>query len=206
MRKIPSYVWIIITLVVSIAFLLILVANASTKPTRIEQNLYDMAQSLNMDIDKFKTDFKSDSVRKAVEDEKNDALSRLGNNAATPAIFIDGQLYQQDYTNLQAVLNDLVKDRKDTDPKLKVEEFSDYYCSHCLIFETIALNIKKDTVLMEKIDFEQKHLPFLNASSILYAYAAEATKLQGKFDEMSVKLFEDAQNTQVELPASYEIK
>ncbi len=70
---------------------------------------------------------------------------------------------------------------------VKVDVYVDYNCPHCADFENYVRDVK--TTYGDKVDVETKNLPFLADSSITYAYASEAARMQGKFDDYSYDLF-----------------
>lgn len=70
---------------------------------------------------------------------------------------------------------------------VQVEVYVDYNCPHCADFEPFVKDVM--TTYGEKVNVQTKMLPFLAESSTTYAYAAEAARLQNKFEEYNLELF-----------------
>jgi len=70
---------------------------------------------------------------------------------------------------------------------VQVEVFADYNCSHCADFEPYLEKVQN--TFGAKVNLQSKHLPFLAPSSADHAYAAEAARLQNKFNEFNHDLF-----------------
>lgn len=68
-----------------------------------------------------------------------------------------------------------------------VEVYIDYNCPHCANFEPFVADVKEQ--YGEKANVQTKMLPFLTESSTTYAYAAEAARSQGRFDDYNHDLF-----------------
>lgn len=76
---------------------------------------------------------------------------------------------------------------KDISLPLDVEVYSDYNCPHCATLVPYVNTVVE--TYGEDLNLEKKHLPFLSETSYTYAYAAEAARLQDKFDEYNLELF-----------------
>jgi predicted DsbA family dithiol-disulfide isomerase len=70
---------------------------------------------------------------------------------------------------------------------IDIEVFVDYNCPHCAEFEPYVEDVVN--TYGSKVNLQFKYLPFLSASSVTYAQAAEAAKLQGKFNEYHKAMF-----------------
>lgn len=70
---------------------------------------------------------------------------------------------------------------------VQVEVFSDYNCPHCADFVPFVEDVAN--TFGDKVNIQKKQSPFLADSSYNYAYAAEAARLQGKFNEYNHDLF-----------------
>jgi len=68
-----------------------------------------------------------------------------------------------------------------------VEVFSDYNCPHCADFAPFVEDVK--AVFGDKVDIQKKQSPFLADSSSGYAYAAEAARDQGAFEDFDHQIF-----------------
>ncbi len=194
-----SGVAIILTAVVGIGFIMIL---AAKKPTEkpLDTVLSQVAKDTGVDEAQLKKDMATDVIKKLVEDQKNDLTERLkalGETPSTPSIFLNSVRVNlttlDDYTKQV----DAAVAKAKTDNKLPVtlEVFSDYNCPHCAELEplTVALKVKYKS---DEVNFQEKNFPFLRDSSTTYAYAAEAARLQGKFDSFSQQLFIAIHGTQ----------
>ena len=82
--------------------------------------------------------------------------------------------------------NDSISATNQTLP-VQVEVFIDYNCPHCADFEPFVQDVI--STYGEKVNVQTKMLPFLAESSTTYAYAAEAARLQGKFEEYNISMF-----------------
>ncbi len=77
---------------------------------------------------------------------------------------------------------------KDVKLPIEVEVFVDYNCPHCANYDRVIDDVK--STYGTKINLQTKNLPFLDPStSTIYAEAAEAARLQNKFDEYHKGLF-----------------
>jgi len=70
---------------------------------------------------------------------------------------------------------------------VKVDVYVDYNCPHCADFEPYVREVV--TTYGDKVQLNEKNLPFLADSSTTYAYAVEAARKQDKFDDYSYDLF-----------------
>lgn len=69
-------------------------------------------------------------------------------------------------------------------------EYSDFQCPACAFFSPILEKLSKD--LDRKVKIAYRHFPLpQHKNAKIAAYAAEAAGAQGKFFEMSAKIFED---------------
>ncbi len=189
-----SQVAIIGTIVIGFGVLLLLIASKNSNVEakyREVVNVFDIARGLEMDIEKFKNDIDSESVHNRVKSMAADGTERLGGAASTPAVFVNGELYNlRDFAQIKADL-EVVKAEAVTDEEVvfpvNMEVFIDYNCSFCYEFEQVVEQLRAE--VPDYANIEIKQLPFLRASSTTYAYAAEAAKEQGKFDEFNSELF-----------------
>jgi protein-disulfide isomerase len=189
-----SQLAIIGTLVIGFAGLMLLVLS---KDSNIESkyrevvNVFDIAKELQLDEQKFKQDIDSETIHNRVADMEEDVTNRLNGAASTPAVFVNGAAYN--LREFEAIKDDLelVKTESETNPEVKfpvdMEVFIDYNCTHCATFELVVEQMQAE--LSEYATVSVKHLPFLKASSDTYAYAAEAAREQGKFNEFNSALF-----------------
>jgi len=182
-------VLVVVFLVLGFSFLLFLSSMQSAKPSRLEQSFISIAQELGLDTEKFELDLKSSEVAKTVESQNNEALKLLDNQASSPAIFIDGVRYLQNYNEIEEYLIKYSNDKS----KINLTVYSDYFCSHCRAFDDILTDLELNIDLKEILVIEKKHITFLKSTSKNYAIAAEAARLQGKFPEFNKKLYELAQ-------------
>jgi protein-disulfide isomerase len=154
-------------------------------------NVFDIARELSLDEAKFKQDIDSEAIHNRVADMEEDVTNRLEGAASTPAVFVNGIAYNlRTFEDIKADL-ELVKTEKETNSDIQfpvdMEVFIDYNCTHCNTFEDVVEQIQSE--LSDYATVTVKHLPFLKPSSDTYAYAAEAAKEQGKFNEFNAALF-----------------
>ncbi|MFS8130650.1 MAG: DsbA family protein [Candidatus Dojkabacteria bacterium] len=181
-------VLVILTIIGGIAILGVLVANKSNDieaKYREVVDVFALAKDLGLNTDQFKKDIDSQQVKDRVKNDLAEANTRLNGSVYTPAIFIDGSEYKlQTLSDLKSHLTDLTA--SESKPIL-VEEFFDFNCPHCFEFEPYSLDIQN--TFGDKINYEYRNSPFLKPSSTTYAQAAEAARLQGKFDSFAQSLF-----------------
>ncbi|BCX14167.1 MAG: hypothetical protein KatS3mg085_699 [Candidatus Dojkabacteria bacterium] len=161
---------------------------------RVENSdLVQIAEKLNLDVDRFLEDYESDEVKNIVEQNKNEALEILKeagiNGAQTPTVAING-VYVQRVTG--KTLTDLINERLENADELPivVDIYEDYKCSACAQFQfevfEAYMNFTSEYVVINK-----KHLPFLRPQSTNYAYGAEAARKQSEeaFEKFNIELF-----------------
>lgn len=181
--------------IVVLAFLVLSKGNDIESKYRETVDVFAIARDLGLDIDKFKQDIDSSSVQDIVKQSESDVVSRLGGQKSTPTVYVDGEkLTMGSVDSFIPQLEDKIAQKNNNEPvslagstTLTVEIFSDYNCPHCASFDPIVEQAKVE--FGSQVEFVQKHLPFLRNSSWTYAYAAEAAKLQGKFEEFHAELF-----------------
>jgi len=189
-----SQVAIIGTIVIGFGVLLLLIASKNSNVEakyREVVNVFDIARGLEMDIEKFKNDIDSETVHNRVSSMAADATERLGGAASTPAVFVNGAAYnlrefEQIKADLEVLKSEAALDESITFP-VNMEVFIDYNCAFCYEFEQVVEQLRLE--VPDYANIEIKQLPFLRASSTTYAYAAEAAKEQGKFDEFNKEIF-----------------
>jgi len=193
-----SGIFVIITILLGIGFLGVLAYQRSLQPSLVDETVYKLATDLGLNLDQFKKDYQSDEVHKLVDSQKSDVLARLGDQASTPAVFVDGQtLTMSTYDDLKTKLDAMIAQPTGVKFPVKVDVFVDYNCPHCKDFDSgYLVPLMKNTKYKDKVDFEIKNLPFLADSSLNYAWAAEAARKQGKFDDYSQHLFLRAQGAE----------
>jgi protein-disulfide isomerase len=74
---------------------------------------------------------------------------------------------------------------------IRVEEYSDYNCSHCRDFQPLINQLKDDYQDNENVEVVSIPNPILGNSSEQAAFAATAAGRQGKFEEYNALLFEN---------------
>lgn len=191
-QALNSKVIIFATILIGAVFLAVLIASQSGKLSRNEQSVVDLAVRLELNKDQFLADLKSEETKNKVDLQKSDVLERIGGTPSTPQIFINGVKPSiQTFNELETLLTAETEKIQNTEDKVVMEVFSDYNCGACYSLEGYLSSLKvSNAELFSKVDWQQKHLPFLNAStSQLYAQAAEAARNQGKFFEYSNALF-----------------
>lgn len=72
---------------------------------------------------------------------------------------------------------------------LKIEEYGDFNCVHCRDFEPVAKQIQDE--FGDEIEFTFVNHPILGADSRQKAYAAEAARIQGKFNEFKQEMYDN---------------
>lgn len=82
--------------------------------------------------------------------------------------------------------NKVNSDLKGTLP-VQIEVYSDYNCPHCADFSPFVDEVA--STFADKVNITLKHAAFLAPSSSSYAYAAEAAREQGKFNEFNHALY-----------------
>ena len=184
---------IIATVVIGGGLLLFLVSQKSTNIESKYREIVDvfaLAKEVGLDEEQFKKDIDSEAVHNTVASDKADAEKLLGTQISTPVIFVDGQQFTEGKTvdEMVSALETNLQTKINAGEKPVVWEFFDFNCIHCYNLETPIVQLSQE--LGDKIDFQQKYLPFLRSSSTTYAYAAEAANLQGKKTEYSALLFE----------------
>jgi len=190
MKK-SGIVIILLTLVLGGIFIGVLSYQRSLLPSSTDDIVYKLATDESLNLDQFKNDYKSDAVKNIVESQRQDVLKRLGDQASTPAIFINSEkINLTSYDDLKTKINDLINQNK---LPVNVEIFSDYNCLHCREFDAYLEPLKKNPIYKDKVNFIGKNLPFLKDNSVTLAYAVEAARKQGKFDDYSQHLFLRAQ-------------
>jgi protein-disulfide isomerase len=190
-----TLIWVIITMILGFGFLGALLISKKDQPDRIQQQAIDVASTLGMDIEKFKVDMKSDAAKAEVDAQRADAVDRLskeGAGVATPTVFVAGKYLDLSKFDLGTRIQEEIA-VSDGKPVL-VEEFFDYNCPHCYSYKSVINSIKVNEEFKDKIEVQEKHLPFLKDSSYTFAYAAEAARMQGKFEEFHDALFEKIHN------------
>jgi protein-disulfide isomerase len=185
-----STIAIIATVIISVLFIGLLVYSKKDKLSKSEEEVLTFAKELGLDETKFVADFKSDLIKERVEEMRNEALDRLNNNPATPAIFIgEDKILLSAFSDFEDEIGKRLDILDQEKLPLTIEVYFDYNCSACAGLEPYTYLAEEK--FGEDIEIVRKHLPFLKESSFMYAYAAEAAKEQGKFHEMSRKLFEE---------------
>lgn len=192
-----AQIGVILTFVVGVILLALLVlskGNDIESKYREAVDVFAIARDLGLNEDKFKQDIDSAAVQNIVKESEADVVARLNGQKATPTVYIDGEK-----VNLSTVesfipaLQEKIDLKKTNAPVssagalVSVEVFSDYNCPHCAQFDPIVEQAK--TEFGSQVEFIQRHLPFLRNSSWTYSYAAEAARVQGKFDAFHVELF-----------------
>ena len=186
--KNPTLLIVGVTLVLGLGFLGFLIVN-SKDDIKQGSDVVELATKLGLDTDQFIADYESDEIAQIVEDQKADALARLGGSASTPSVFIDGEEYTRVTTETLADgIQTKLDAADDEDLPIVVEVFEDYNCSACAAFQE-DLYAAESVFTADQVVIEKKHLPFLADSSTKYARAAEAARKQGMFDEYNVELF-----------------
>ena len=179
---------VILTIVGGIGILGVLIANKSNDiEARYKEvvDVFALARDVGLDVEQFKKDIDSQEVKDKVANDKSEATTRLNGGTYTPAIFIQGEEYKlQTLESLEAKLTEVIAT---TSEPVLVEEFFDFNCPHCYEFEPYVDSVKAK--FGNKVNFEQRNLPFLKPSSTTYAQAAEAARKQGKFDSFVKSLF-----------------
>lgn len=196
MKKSPATLGIIATLVIGIVFLFVIIISQRDN-IKNGSDVAILASDLGMNKEQFLADMESDAVKKIVEDERADGLNRLNGRASTPSIFINGvQFTRQTNTDFEEKLDSLVSEAKAGSETvtlpINVEIFEDYNCSACAQFQYQIHDIEVKFSKSE-VNLQKKHLPFLKDTSEKYARAAEAARLQGKFDQYHIELYTLAQ-------------
>ncbi len=188
MNKIPSWAYIGIVAVIGIVFLGALVATQQASLTAQEKDMVDLAVRLGLDEEKFKTDLTGKEVKNIVDTQKSEAEALQPGGISTPAVFIDGIRYENSsYGELKSFLEKKIAEASEEELPVVVDVFTDYNCPACANFAPFkkALAIE----LGDDVQVNSKHSPFLRPSSTIYAQAAEAARMQSKFDEFDKELY-----------------
>lgn len=192
LSKIPSAVWILGALAIGIVFLVVLIAGSSSKLNRTDQQMLDIAIKLEMDSEKFLSDFKSEEVKKAIESQISN-INLLTNNDArsTPLVMVNDK--RVNVTTLEGVIDVLEGEAMllESEEKIKLEIYSDFTCPYCAqLFEYLEEQSLLKPELFSKIDYSKLNLPIIGGSiSRIYAQAFEAAKLQEKGIEFARELY-----------------
>lgn len=188
-----------IVMFVSIAFLGILIASRQGTLTNQEEEIVNWAVEIGADREQFVEDFTGDAVTEIIEAHDAEYVERFGENRSTPTIVIDGEQvanrpYAQFVEVVEQELEEIANDES-RDLPLIIEEFSDFNCPACAQFNVVKYQLKQ--TYENQLDFESKNLLVINqTTSVDYAKAFEAAKLQNLGDEMQRKLFQEIHNTE----------
>lgn len=182
---IPSYVYIIATLLIGVVFIGVLVVSQRGELNSREEELAELAVNIGADREQFVQDYQSSELRDAVQ--ASDAEANDRGVAATPTVFVAGERVQTSEAEIRDAISAALEE---SDGPVLVEEFFDFQCPACGSFHTTALSIKND--FGDDIDFQVKpyFLPTFNREiSEVYAYAWYAADLQGLGDEMEAEIY-----------------
>ena len=186
--KLNATLGIVITLIVGVGLLGVLIVSRKDEIKK-GADIVEIAEKLEMDTDKFIADFESQEVADKVEADRQEGLDRLGGKASTPSVFVNGAYYdRQANPDMVATLTAQIESTPEDQLPLQVDVYEDYNCPACAAFQTYLYELE-NYFPAEQVVFNKKHLPFLQETSTKYARAAEAAKIQGKFDEYNVELF-----------------
>ncbi len=184
-----------VVIVLSVAFLLYLAANAPKSVKGTETNNLDpevIATEVGLDIDKFNTDRTSDTVINRVK-EMGQEGRKIG-LTSTPAVFLNGTQIEAyamgsdgnlDYTPLFSAIEEAVNTSTD---KVQLVEYFDYQCSYCAHLAP-QIQVASETY-QDRLEVTYMQYPILGENSITLAYAAEAAREQGLFSEYHAAMFD----------------
>lgn len=189
MDKIPSWIYIAVVAVISVGFIAVLVVARSDELNAAQQDMVEVAEGLDMDIEKFEQDLLSDAVVEEVDAHLAEAEAL--NVTGTPSVFINDVQYEfgqvATYETFKSVIENILATTDEADLPISIVTFEDYNCPSCARFEPVKYAMVDE--FGDQIDLYSKHYPFLRDSSRTFAEAAEAARMQDKFDEFSQALF-----------------
>lgn len=190
--KNPTMLIVLATIIVGVGFLGALIVS-NRDEVKESSDVVEIATNLGLDTDMFIQDYESQEISDLVEAQRVDALGRLGGNASTPSVFINGEIYirTNEITTLEtlsALVDEANQEDSQTTLPIVVEVFEDYNCSACAAYQKELFEIE-NTFDVTQVDLQKKHLPFLKETSTKYAKAAEAARKQGKFNEYNMEVF-----------------
>lgn len=205
----PSAIAIIATVVLSILLIVALAFGTKGRLSALERELSDIAVEIGLDKEKFIEAYRADSTDDKVQDDINDAKSRLstGEGLSTPTIYVNGERLNlnnvytvasgDDSETLMTLGGDIadyfneMASIEGAELPIKVEVFEDIQCPFCGNFY-IAKELAKAEVDSDEVQFIHRNLPLEEIHPVArrYARAIYAAADQGKEDEMIRKLFE----------------
>jgi len=194
--KSPGKLLVFFTILAAVLVFIFLAINKSNQPSFTDQTIFKLATDYGLDLTQFKADYKNQEIHDLVASQKDDGVKRMGNEASTPAIFVNtNRLNFSTFGDLKTKIDQLISDPSTKLPVL-VEIFVDYKCPHCRDFEqNYYVALQQDIKYSGKVNFSTKNFPFLSDDSVNYAWGAEAAKKQApdKFIKFSAELFNRAQ-------------
>lgn len=197
--KNPTGIIIAVTLIVGVALLGVLIVT-NRDDAKENTDVVEIAETLEMDVDQFIADYESEEIASLVDDQRADAEERLGGNLVTPSVFINGQLFSRQVegdvlAEIQRLVDLANEQESESTLPVLVEVFEDYNCGACAQFQNDLFEIE-NAFTTDELDLQKKHLPFLRESSEKYARAAEAARLQDKFEEYNLELYQLVHNSE----------
>ncbi len=194
----------IVAFILFVVGLIYLARLESTTPTSSESKFVPYAETLGLDVEKFKLDIASEAVAKRVSDNLGEATA-IGARS-TPTFLINGVLQDRlpndveemkalfDETAATATVQEIpenVHTKGSQTPKVIVTKYSDIQCPACASYAEVLreyfIQYPDDEVALVYKHFPLKSIhPYAQAA----AEATEAAAVQGKFWEMHDLLFE----------------
>lgn len=186
--KSPATLGIIVTVIIGGAFLALLIASRSDE-IKNNSDVVKLAEEMGLNVDKFVADFESDEISKLVESHYDEGVELMDGQLRTPTMFYKDKALTT--SNLEEEINALIvsagTDGSEVSLPLELKLFEDFNCPHCADFQETKFELKR--IFGDKINIIDRQMPFLKSNSERFARAAEAARLQGKYDEYSLELF-----------------
>lgn len=186
--KSPATLGIIATVIIGGAFLGLLIASR-TDEIKNNTDVAILAEELGLDVEKFVTDYEGAEVKSTVKAHYDEGVELMDGQLRTPTVF-----YKEKALNigtLEAEVAELIAEASEENSEvtlpLELKIFEDFNCPHCASFQPQKYNLEQ--VFGDDIEIIDMQMPFLKENSEKFALAAEAARLQGRYDDYSVELF-----------------